>query len=124
MEPVRQRQDQCQLHQLARLPLHAAEIDPALGALAGVPHLQHQDQQHDAAGVGQPGQLGDEADVDQRYRQHQRQAEAETQDMPGCIGIRRSAGRRIQRRVADSGQSAQQQHVDPTDLPQLGGEAV
>ena len=54
MEPRRQREDQAQFHQFRRLDLLTAQIQPALRAFADMANSQHQDQQRDTAGIGDP----------------------------------------------------------------------
>ncbi len=122
VEPRRQRQHQRDLHQFRRLDLQAAQVDPALRALAGMAVAHHQHQQHQRDQITRPGQPRDEADIDQRDADHQHQAGGEAQHMARGVRLRRTARGAEQRDVADAGQRAEQRHIQPVHLPDLGAE--
>ena len=123
VEPSSQRHHQGDLHQLGRLQLQAANIDPALRPLADMADLQHQHQQGERHAIKRPGQPRENADIHQRQAQHHHQAETKPYRLAGRIGFRRAPSRGIQRRIAHSCQGTEQQDVEPGNLEQLGRQA-
>ena len=101
VEPRRQRQHQRDLHQLRRLDLQAAELDPALRALADMPVARHHHQQRERDAIARPSQPRDEADIDQRDADHQHQAGGKPQHVPRRIRLGCATGGAVQRGVAD-----------------------
>src|ERR1019366_4498859 len=65
VEPCRQRENQSQLHQFRRLDLLTTQVQPALSTFADVADFEHENQQCDTAGIGDPSKSGADAAVDQ-----------------------------------------------------------
>ncbi len=118
-----QRQHQGELHQFARLQLHASDVDPALRPFADLAEAQHRGEQQQARGIARIGEAGDGPDVDHRDREHDAEAGREAQHVPPRVRLGRAAARGIERHVAHPRERAQQQHIKPVHLPQLGEQA-
>ena len=119
MEVAGQRHDQRHLHQLRRLQLDDAEIEPALGALVDL--AQHVDgsQHGQDRAVEQVGQAEPDPQVDQGHGHHDRQADRQPHAvLPGPGRVRAAAGR-VEHGVADQPDHQQQRHQRPVQLPQL-----
>jgi hypothetical protein len=120
MEPGGEGQDEKKFHQLARLDFHAADRHPAFGAEPGMAELGHRDEQDQAQHISRPGKTSDNSDIHHRQNQHYQQHPEKTVELAVGIGRSRSAGGRIERRIADAGQGADaqdEQPVDPQEFP-------
>ena len=113
MEPGGEHQHEGDLHQFGWLQLQAADVDPALRALADMAHAQHQHEQRHGQGIEWPGEAGDEADVHGGQAEHHHEAKGEADGLFGGIGLGRAAASRIKRHVSDPGEGADQQDIEP-----------
>ncbi len=116
---ARQRQDQRDLHQLRRLQLDEAEIDPALCPHADrAAHLDG-DEQGEGDGEDDVGAAQPEADIDQGDTDHQADGNGKAHHLARRPGLHIAIGRRIEHGEAEAGDRREQQQQPPIEAPQL-----
>ena len=95
-----ERHDERDLHQLGRLELDRAEVDPALGAHADLAHHLDEDEECERAGIGERRHRSPEADVDDGDAEHAADADGEAEHLRSGPGIGGAAGDRVEHEKA------------------------